>query len=469
MIRRAATAQSGFTLAALIMVLSALLMTAPIQPTNAFMLSGGTSCSTITAIASATPGSPTPCPTSTKTVTPLATSTTLSTSTVGSGVRAEYYLYAGGSVPIDPLKLQCTRLEPLINTERGDFFIPSCPDPPDPLAPNNIFAVRWTGYIVPRYTERYTFRFSSVDDGAHLWINGRMVISRWYSDTESRSGQVDLTAGQRYPIVVDYHNDWAAYNITLNWSSASQTDEVVPSSQLYLPNPSVSVGAGSGDGLRGRYFDDRNTSPRTYFTTEKGNRVDPLAGNPDAREGDFFALEWSGLGNGPGFYDGNGNSLFGAYDFSARWTGAIQPRYSETYIFALNGDDGARLWVNGQLLIDGWSEVGRHRGKITLKAGQLYPIKMEYWAGGAFNLIALRWVSYSQSLDLVPRSQLYSFDVGVVPDDSTPTPTLGTSIVTDTATPSASVTCTPNGTDAARGIHPLGVTYQPPITILPCG
>ena len=45
--------------------------------------------------------------------------------------------------------------------------------------------------------------------------------------------------------------------------------------------------------------------------------------------------------------------------FSARWTGQVQPQYTEEYTFAVAADDGAKLWINGQLqpLITGPSSI----------------------------------------------------------------------------------------------------------------
>ena len=45
-------------------------------------------------------------------------------------------------------------------------------------------------------------------------------------------------------------------------------------------------------------------------------------------------------------------------NFSARWTGQILPQYSQKYYFVVNADDGVKLWVNNQLIIDRWSYSG---------------------------------------------------------------------------------------------------------------
>jgi hypothetical protein len=40
--------------------------------------------------------------------------------------------------------------------------------------------------------------------------------------------------------------------------------------------------------------------------------------------------------------------------YTVRWTGQVQPQFSETYVFDVKSDDGCRLWVNDQLLINKW-------------------------------------------------------------------------------------------------------------------
>src|SRR5205823_5631639 len=40
--------------------------------------------------------------------------------------------------------------------------------------------------------------------------------------------------------------------------------------------------------------------------------------------------------------------------FSARWTGRVEALLTEAYTFYTTSDDGVRLWVNGQPVIDSW-------------------------------------------------------------------------------------------------------------------
>jgi hypothetical protein len=40
--------------------------------------------------------------------------------------------------------------------------------------------------------------------------------------------------------------------------------------------------------------------------------------------------------------------------FAVRWTGQVQPQFSETYQFCTTTNDGLRLWINDLPIIDQW-------------------------------------------------------------------------------------------------------------------
>lgn len=109
---------------------------------------------------------------------------------------------------------------------------------------------------------------------------------------------------------------------------------------------------------------------------------------------------------------GNGSPApsVGADNFSARWTGEIEPLYSETYTFETTTDDGVRLWVNDQLIIDRWVDQAptAHSGSISLQSNVKYDIRMEMYERGGGAAAQLRWSSASQPYQIVPTSQLYS-------------------------------------------------------------
>ncbi len=96
--------------------------------------------------------------------------------------------------------------------------------------------------------------------------------------------------------------------------------------------------------------------------------------------------------------------------YSVRWTGQVAPRFSETYTFYTNSDDGVRLWVNNKLLVDNYTSHAptENSATIDLVAGQSYPIQIDYFqnAGGA--VAALSWSSASTPKAIVPQAQLFS-------------------------------------------------------------
>jgi regulation of enolase protein 1 (concanavalin A-like superfamily) len=95
-------------------------------------------------------------------------------------------------------------------------------------------------------------------------------------------------------------------------------------------------------------------------------------------------------------------------NFSARWRGEMQPRFSEPYTFYTSSDDGVRLWVNEQLLINNWAPHGltEDSGVISLNATQRYNLRMEFFELTGQAVAKLSWSSASQLKELVPASQV---------------------------------------------------------------
>jgi hypothetical protein len=104
-------------------------------------------------------------------------------------------------------------------------------------------------------------------------------------------------------------------------------------------------------------------------------------------------------------------ATIGPDTFSARWTGSITPSFSETYAFTTTTDNGVRLWIGGQLLVDDWtettpqgSELRSHAATIALEAGRHYELKMEYFESTGNAQAVLEWSSSSQPRAVVPAS-----------------------------------------------------------------
>ena len=109
-------------------------------------------------------------------------------------------------------------------------------------------------------------------------------------------------------------------------------------------------------------------------------------------------------------------------NFSIRFTGQVEALYSEVYTFETTSDDGVRLFVDGELIIDNFTNHAAtvDRGTIRLEAGQRYDIRLEYYERTGRSIIQLRWSSNSQDLETISQSQLYSGTGDVGPVNQTP-------------------------------------------------
>jgi hypothetical protein len=147
--------------------------------------------------------------------------------------------------------------------------------------------------------------------------------------------------------------------------------------------PVCSPVAGTGSGLKGDYFSG------TTLSTLALTRTDPSV--------DF---SWGTAAPASGVPADN---------YSVRWSGQLAPRFSGVTTFTTQSDDGVRLWVNGQLLIDNWTDHGttENSGSLTLTGGQRYDVKLEYYerTGGA--VARLLWASSCESKQAIPAAQLY--------------------------------------------------------------
>jgi outer membrane protein OmpA-like peptidoglycan-associated protein len=79
--------------------------------------------------------------------------------------------------------------------------------------------------------------------------------------------------------------------------------------------------------------------------------------------------------------------------FSIRWSGAITAPVSGKYAFHVLADDGVRVWVNHQLVIDAWyeQEATAYSGQIILEKDQSYDILIEYFNTVIHSVIDVKW------------------------------------------------------------------------------
>jgi hypothetical protein len=104
---------------------------------------------------------------------------------------------------------------------------------PDPLVPADYFSIRWTGWLKAPKPGKYTLLLQ-VDDGARLWLDGRLVIDCWrWSPGNYSTAEVDLT-DRPHEIRIEYFELQGDASVRLSWAQKDGfAMQPVPSSALF--------------------------------------------------------------------------------------------------------------------------------------------------------------------------------------------------------------------------------------------
>jgi uncharacterized repeat protein (TIGR03806 family) len=148
---------------------------------------------------------------------------------------------------------------------------------------------------------------------------------------------------------------------------------------------------GDGTGLTGSYYANHTAA-------------NPFTGTPTLVRTDATVdFTWNDSGPAPSV---------GQSNYTVRWTGSVQPQFSEDYTFYATADDGVRLWINGQEIINGWVDQAptTYQASLPLVAQQIYNVEMDYYYqnDGAAEA-ELAWSSPSTPQAIIPQSQLYPY------------------------------------------------------------
>jgi len=94
--------------------------------------------------------------------------------------------------------------------------------------------------------------------------------------------------------------------------------------------------------------------------------------------------------------------------FAVLWTGKVKPQYSQTYTFYTQSDERVRLWVNGKLIIDHWTDhtLTENWGTLSAKSNRSYDLRVEYEEKTGPATMKLFWSSSSTPKAVIPSSRL---------------------------------------------------------------
>ena len=100
-----------------------------------------------------------------------------------------------------------------------------------------------------------------------------------------------------------------------------------------------------------------------------------------------------------------------ADNFSVRWSGWVEATSTGVTQIRTVSDDGIRVWINNQLVINNWTihPPTINTAPVTMTAGQLYRITVEYYEASGGAVAQLQWLPANTSTYMtIPTTQLYA-------------------------------------------------------------
>jgi hypothetical protein len=249
-----------------------------------------------------------------------------------------------------------------------------------------------------------TASYQGLSAAASVMVAPATVSEIWINPV---SIEVSTMSSTQFSVIANF-DDGASMDVTSYVTWASEDSLVASVSNAYLTPGLVSalsegttnikailgshetmreivVGNGSsnatqiaGTGLTASYYNNRTLDPSGLAGVRLDSTVD---------------YNWA-IGSAP---------LGVGDNFSVKYEGYILADYSEDYIFCTDSDDGLRLYIDGLLVIDDWTDHATREGcttPIALTAGNKHSVKLEFYEKGGYAVIRLKWRSSSQTSDL---------------------------------------------------------------------
>jgi hypothetical protein len=213
------------------------------------------------------------------------------------------------------------------------------------------FSARWTRYIdVTPGT--YVFTVTS-DDGMRLWVDGELILNEWREHPPQTFAVEKYLDAGHHLVQVEYFEKEGIATAIVQWNLKEQSSD---------------PGAWHGE-----YFNNLT-----------------LGGTPVLTRNDaVIDFDWGIYSPAPG--------VVNADRFSVRWTRTLDLP-AAMYTFLLTVDDGARLWVNGHLLVDAWIDQAprTYSGQIYLTGGPV-TIELQYYENMGGTVAKLVWFADGSS------------------------------------------------------------------------
>ncbi len=146
-------------------------------------------------------------------------------------------------------------------------------------------------------------------------------------------------------------------------------------------------------GVKAQYYHHPGTTPpsppKSAFQTLVLTRVDP-----------GINFDWG---------SGSPDPSVNVEDFSARWVADLEVAVSDTYTLWTYTDDGVMVWLDGELIIDNWTDHGNtwnNSPALALTVGETHSIEMWWYERGGGAVAQLHWSTATMSRQPIPPGAL---------------------------------------------------------------
>ena len=247
------------------------------------------------------------------------------------------------------------RTEPNINTnwDRGT--------PVPGIIGEDNFSARWTGYFIAPVTGTYYFG-AIADDTVALTVNGAQVYSGSCFQGPCYGTAINLQVGQTVPFKTEFV-EFGGLAYARVYVKGPVAEQIVPQDWFRT----VAYPTSQNSGLTGTYFrDDGSHDPSKFAASKFLVRTDATVN-----------FDWGGNAPIPGGPQDN---------FYVQWEGFYKVPTSGSYKFGAGGDDGYRLKINDQVVVEDWTHhpyAEKYASSaIALSAGQTVRVSLDYFEGG---------------------------------------------------------------------------------------
>jgi beta-N-acetylglucosaminidase len=223
---------------------------------------------------------------------------------------------------------------------------------------------------------------ANVDDGVRVYVDGKLVLDRWTPGNQEDAVKLNISDQN-----TDNPNQKDTHWIEVQYSEATGASHIDVSLQPFSD-------VISQQSWTGEIYPNMNLTGTPVI----------LGGNNSSISIPDLNFDWK---------DGSPARSIPIDHFSARFTKKVNLD-AGTYLFQALADDGVRVWVDDQLVLDGWSDSGGNtrNGTVSVDSG-LHTIKVEYYENTGNAKLSLTYKPFAKLPDSSEESVSHNWGTGI--------------------------------------------------------